>query len=1610
MAFSLYECMTAAGLQHHYARFTSVGVCHAAQLSVLTMEDYPLLGVHTMEDRTRLFHLVQLAKTLDLENLGCDVVDAEDNSDYNVDVGDADFAADSSFNHVYCGKLDEDVSDDEYENGAGLSKNVTTYARPSGVRRRLDFSNESTDYHRKECACPVGTFHVHVSCNRIDEPARGNGSAIPVKPDLDNGCTIACGCQVNHNHKVDVCSLPSNRDRGENIKPGITGEIFMYNSDTHLSSKYESFHEPTPSPASNTFTNKLCGHKHRRATSRTQHFYTEMDGTFGNMAKPTPVYEAKRAAGYNYGLPLSSPPAASKTNKKPMGEQRISVCVRKRPLTRSESRRGEADVVTTPGGECVIVHESKEAVDLTQYILQVEKIKTNLSEGGFLLRLIYCSVILFCLLALSSLQHKFYFDQVFEEESSNEEVYQRTAYPLVQHMLSGGKATCFAYGQTGAGKTYTMLGSSPGRPGLYAMAARDIFNHLSTTNAYSSLRVHVSFFEIYCGQLYDLLDHRKRLFAREDRQKVVHISGLRDVRVDSVHSLLEVISKGTEERTQGTSGVNPLSSRSHALLQIQLREPNQRIAGRIWFVDLAGSERASDTKEPDKQSRMEGAEINQSLLALKECIRSLDREQSHTPFRQSKLTQVLKDSFVGDSMTCMIANISPGHTAAEHTLNTLRYADRVKELRGQGGLKGRRGKTVPSPKHNQSKNSSSSTSSVSTRGKSPPKKPKLGRQSEAFGPATPTRQSRVEDVILCSTPKNNKHKKEPSAGTRKGIGLENITPVRGWLAMGDKRHEGGRGADERESSRIKNVSIGNHSANAQSSRAGMVQGQPIDEQPPPWVQLKEGVADEGNLSLTERELRFCHSEKEKEQQQGGRVEEGKKWIELRRQVERSKVGSPRETGSQKADERERERERHLKRYHEQLQQFMASSTSSHLFSPSTCPSTDSSAKGSLPYPDSPSSLQHPSHLSVSSHMHRGLEEILDAYAARVEVRVDAKRGHSPSGEIHSQTETSTVCSHSNDDGDRDGVHEGLRVSWEGVEAGIGQNRCKTEKKRSVEATGEASIRKEDMKPSAVEEAKRRCAWVATTEREASDKTAGAIPTHAEERFSYSCDSDDRRELGVEELNASDVGADGVWSAEQGGAADSYINDDSNSLFSHPPFESPSQRAPAERPLSPAWERANAFLTPAEYSKYNTNILPVPLRNTSEVGPSNRRRQKQPWFGVNSSKTQISHAQSTTSPLTTAIMHSGSKTAADTLKLSENPAYSQVRSQPDVKAKMSPGETYSDSLGHIMDPLTISLLQVDQKAATASFLQGDNTSLCLLQDQNGEDNRRRVNKNSLPCVKIVGKVTESEDITFYLSHLELPQAATQHATTSETVRATNQTEQRKDVQLKICGKGRNKPLTAEVILENNQKPETTPNLGNKASTLKPSTSAAMPTSFMSPSVQHHGNMSSPSLHNPVSNATQIVYAPNEHKSSCVTTPQSESVSGHFNTMQSQCHTGHSKHSSNSHMSLQRNNPAQLNGQGSTSNQQIRPTVHLFTGDDLEEAKWCIVEAHLEQLKEMETLCHKEGKLLCQQPDMAFGEYINRLEEIMERKAQSVRNMRAQLQPYLKPTHSNHLHPQ
>ncbi|KAJ3305123.1 Kinesin-like protein kif24 [Kappamyces sp. JEL0829] len=225
-----------------------------------------------------------------------------------------------------------------------------------------------------------------------------------------------------------------------------------------------------------------------------------------------------------------------------------------------------------------------------------------------------------------------------------------------------------------------MLDSSNG---LYVKAGRDIFNLLRQPQ-HAHLSCWVSFYEIYQGHLYDLLGNRKKLYAREDGKQQVVIKGIQEYEVDNVARLMQIFEAGNATRSTGATGANADSSRSHAIFQVLLkhRGKKDKVFSKLSFIDLAGSERGADRGETDKQTRMEGSEINKSLLALKECIRALDQDSRHTPFRQSKLTQVLKDSFIGNSRTCMIATITPNMSNSEHSLNTLRYADRVKELKG----------------------------------------------------------------------------------------------------------------------------------------------------------------------------------------------------------------------------------------------------------------------------------------------------------------------------------------------------------------------------------------------------------------------------------------------------------------------------------------------------------------------------------------------------------------------------------------------------------------------------------------------------------------------------------------------------------------------------------------------------------------------------------------------------------------------------------------------------------------------------------------------------------------------------------------------------------------
>ncbi|XP_058439122.1 kinesin-like protein KIF2A isoform X1 [Marmota monax] len=340
------------------------------------------------------------------------------------------------------------------------------------------------------------------------------------------------------------------------------------------------------------------------------------------------------------------------TTADPIDEHRICVCVRKRPLNKKETQMKDLDVITIPSKDVVMVHEPKQKVDLTRYLEN----------------------------------QTFRFDYAFDDSAPNEMVYRFTARPLVETIFERGMATCFAYGQTGSGKTHTMGGDFSGKnqdcsKGIYALAARDVFLMLKKPNYKKlELQVYATFFEIYSGKVFDLLNRKTKLRVLEDGKQQVQVVGLQEREVKCVEDVLKLIDIGNSCRTSGQTSANAHSSRSHAVFQIILRRKG-KLHGKFSLIDLAGNERGADTSSADRQTRLEGAEINKSLLALKECIRALGRNKPHTPFRASKLTQVLRDSFIGEnSRTCMIATISPGMASCENTLNTLRYANRVKEF------------------------------------------------------------------------------------------------------------------------------------------------------------------------------------------------------------------------------------------------------------------------------------------------------------------------------------------------------------------------------------------------------------------------------------------------------------------------------------------------------------------------------------------------------------------------------------------------------------------------------------------------------------------------------------------------------------------------------------------------------------------------------------------------------------------------------------------------------------------------------------------------------------------------------------------------------------------
>ncbi|NXI85826.1 KI18A protein, partial [Rhipidura dahli] len=283
---------------------------------------------------------------------------------------------------------------------------------------------------------------------------------------------------------------------------------------------------------------------------------------------------------------------------------------------------------------------------------------------------------------------KFMFDAIFDENSSQLEVFEHTTKSLIDGFLNGYNCTVLAYGATGAGKTHTMLGS-PEDPGVMYLTMMTLYKRMDQIKEDKTCDVAVSYLEVYNEQIRDLLVSSGPLAVREDGQQGVVVQGLTLHQPKSAEEILQMLDYGNKNRTQHPTDVNASSSRSHAVFQIYLRQQdktasinqNIRIA-KMSLIDLAGSERANATNAKGARF-VEGTNINRSLLALGNVINALadPKSKKHIPYRNSKLTRLLKDSLGGNCRTIMIAAISPSSLFYDDTYNTLKYANRAKDIK-----------------------------------------------------------------------------------------------------------------------------------------------------------------------------------------------------------------------------------------------------------------------------------------------------------------------------------------------------------------------------------------------------------------------------------------------------------------------------------------------------------------------------------------------------------------------------------------------------------------------------------------------------------------------------------------------------------------------------------------------------------------------------------------------------------------------------------------------------------------------------------------------------------------------------------------------------------------
>ncbi|KAK2364397.1 kinesin protein KIN-5D [Trifolium repens] len=304
----------------------------------------------------------------------------------------------------------------------------------------------------------------------------------------------------------------------------------------------------------------------------------------------------------------------------------------------------------------------------------------------------------------------FTFDKVFGPSAQQRELYEQAVTPIVNEVLEGFNCTIFAYGQTGTGKTYTMEGECkksksgpngelPPEAGVIPRAVKQIFDTLESQNAEYSVKV--TFLELYNEEITDLLapeelskvtveeKQKKQLPLMEDGKGGVLVRGLEEEIVTCASEIYTLLERGSSKRRTAETLLNKQSSRSHSLFSITIHikeatpEGEELIkCGKLNLVDLAGSENISRSGAREGRAR-EAGEINKSLLTLGRVINALVEHLGHIPYRDSKLTRLLRDSLGGRTKTCIIATVSPAVHCLEETLSTLDYAHRAKNIKNK---------------------------------------------------------------------------------------------------------------------------------------------------------------------------------------------------------------------------------------------------------------------------------------------------------------------------------------------------------------------------------------------------------------------------------------------------------------------------------------------------------------------------------------------------------------------------------------------------------------------------------------------------------------------------------------------------------------------------------------------------------------------------------------------------------------------------------------------------------------------------------------------------------------------------------------------------------------